>query len=62
MNGPNPVILEIPGYNFPGPSAEPDEGQAGGGMIAPAYKIPPFFWMVAFLAIGYFGLRVIMED
>lgn len=62
MTGPNPVQIEIPGYGFPGPSAEPDETQSAGGMSSPSYKIPPFFWMIAALVAGYVGLRFIMED
>lgn len=63
MSGkPNPVVIEMPGYDFPGPSAEPDEEQAGGGMLQPSYKIPPFFWMFLALVAGYLGLRYIMED
>lgn len=26
------------------------------------YKIPPPLWMIAFIIIGYLGMRFIMED
>jgi hypothetical protein len=30
--------------------------------LAASYRVPPIVWMVVFLAIGYFGIRWVMED
>jgi hypothetical protein len=36
--------------------AEPPKGESI------VYKIPPAFWILFFLAVGYLGMRYIMED
>jgi hypothetical protein len=58
----NPVLLDMPGYNPPGPTFNsPDDSVNMGMSTAGAYKIPPAIWPIVFLVVAYLGLRLIME-
>ncbi len=60
---PQIVALDIPGYAQglnPGIPATNDVG-ASAGLQSANYKIPPVVWMIAFLVIGYVGLRMMLE-
>lgn len=41
------------GFDSPGGEVKPEMS---------AYKIPPVIWMIVLLAVGYIGLRWVMED
>lgn len=47
-----------PGYNPP--NAESVQGAYDSHPAS--YNIPPVAWMIAFLLIGYIGLRFLLED
>lgn len=41
----------------------PTVSDGGGGILpTPAYSIPPAIWPLIFLAVGYVGLRLLLED
>lgn len=52
------TAFALPQYAPPGAF----EGGDASNNEAKPYAIPPFVWMLAFLAIGYFGIRVLVED
>ena len=59
------VTFNVPGMvTNPNGNNEGFDSPSGESKPAPAtaYTIPPVVWMIVFLAVGYFGLRWIMED
>ena len=62
MANPTPVILNMPGYNPPGPTyTMPDDSENMGMPTASAYKIPPAVWPFVFIALAVLGLAYWME-
>lgn len=50
------------GYDTQGQDTIPVTQTDVVGKAQADYKIPPIVWMFAFLLVGYFGLRMILED
>ena len=50
------------GYDIGGTESIPVSQMDVTAPAQASYKIPPAFWMIAFLVIGYFGLRMLLED
>lgn len=50
------------GYDTQGQDSIPVSQSDVVGRAQSTYKIPPIVWMFVFLLIGYFGLRMILED
>ncbi len=50
----------IPGYDVPDAYDTPETSDQQSQ--AKPYKIPPVAWMIIFLVVGYFGLRMVLED
>jgi len=53
----------LPGYDTPDahPASVAAENTAPASDVG-GYSIPPVLWMVLFLAVGYFGLRMILDE
>jgi hypothetical protein len=53
----------LPGYDTPDahPASLAAENTAQTSEVG-GFSIPPVFWMIVFLLVGYFGLRMILEE
>ena len=61
-----PFSFALVGYppdniSAPVPSVN-DAGAAGALTTLESYTIPPVVWMFIFLAVGYVGLRMLLEE
>lgn len=57
------TTFDVPGYAAGLPQVGVPNTNDYGGVsgLSQNYKIPPVFWMIVFLVIGYVGLRLLLD-
>jgi hypothetical protein len=58
----SPVMFNLPGYSPPAVDSPVDGSTPPTKGESVIYKIPPAFWILFFMLVGYVGMRAVMED